>query len=298
MMTYQQAMRKLYTDMQLRGFSERTIDCYILGVKRFLNQTTKPNINALNEADFRSFLMALHQQDDLKASTINHYNSIIRFFYEVTLEKNINYKRIPHSKVHKSKPEVLSPDELLILFDEITNLKHFAFFINLYGSGLRISEMASLKTQDILKSKMLLHVSDGKGGKERFAPLTDAGYWALQQYWKRYRPKNARNYVFPDCTRTRSMSSAAFDSTIRKISNKSSLSKSVSAHALRHSFSTHMLQSGTDLMTLKEMLGHSSLSSTAIYLHLSLIDTSTKRSPADVSAEIQDRFAERMFFHA
>ena len=290
-------MRKLYTDMQLRGFSETTIDSYILGVKKFFTYVTNPNINALNEADFRSFLTALHQQDNLKASTINHYNSIVRFFYEVTLEKNLNYKRVPHAKTHKTRPEVLSPDELLILFDEITNFKHFAFFINLYGSGLRISEMASLKTQDILKNKMLLHVSDGKGGKERFAPLTDAGYWAFQLYWKRYRPGNARNYVFPDYTKTRSLSSAAFDSMIRKIAKESLLSKSVSSHTLRHSFATHMLQSGTDLMTLKEMLGHSSLSSTALYLHLSMVDTSNNRSPTDVTAELRDRFDTRMFCH-
>jgi len=239
----------------------------------------------------------LHQAGDVKTSTINNYNSILRFFYEVTLEKNLNYRRIPHSKVHKTRPEVLSPDELLVYFDEINNPKHFAFFLNLYGSGLRISEMASLKTHHIMKNKMLLHVRNGKGGKERFAPLTDAGYDAFQLYWRRYRPQNTLKYVFPDYTRTRHMSTRAFESLMKKKTEEAGLRKSISAHTLRHSFATHMLQSGTDLMTLKEMLGHSSLSSTAVYLHLSLVDQSNTRSPADVAAEIKARYNERMFIH-
>lgn len=296
-MTHQQAIRKLHTDMQLRGFSEHTNESYYLPTKRFLRQCKKTNVKALDESDFRAFLKQLHQQGNLQAATINQYNSAIRFFYEVTLEKNINYKRVPHAKKFKNRPAVLSPDELLAFFDQINNPKHFAFFLNLYGSGLRISEMVSLKTQDIDKKRMLIHVRRGKGGKERFTPLAEAGYQALRQYWKLYRPGNAHNYIFPDYTKTRTLSVDAFDLAFRKVSKEADLNKPVSAHTLRHSFATHSLQSGTDLMTLKEMLGHSALSSTAVYLHLSLVDKSNTRSPADVTAEIKARYDERMFIH-
>ncbi len=296
-MTHQQAIRKLYTDMQLRGFSEHTIESYYLPTKRFLRQCKKTNVKVLDESDFRAFLKQLHQQGNLKAATINQYNSAVRFFYEVTLEKNINYKRVPHAKKFKNRPTVFSPDELLVFFDQINNPKHFAFYLNLYGSGLRISEMVSLKTQDIDKKRMLIHVRRGKGDKERFALLTEAGYQALRQYWKLYRPGNTHKYVFPDYTRTRHMSTRAFESLMKKKTEEAGLRKSISPHSLRHSFATHSLQSGTDLMTLKEMLGHSSLSSTAVYLHLSLVDKSNTRSPIDVTAEIKARYDERMFVH-
>ncbi len=160
-MTHQQAIRKLHTDMQLRGFSEHTIESYYLPTKRFLHQCKKTNVKALDESDFRAFLKQLHQQGNLQTVTINLYNTAIRFFYEVTLEKNINYKRVPHSKTHKARPTVLFPDELMSLFDEINSPKHFAFFLNLYGSGLRINEMISLKTTDIDRKRMLIHVRRG-----------------------------------------------------------------------------------------------------------------------------------------
>lgn len=283
--------------MQLRGFSENTVESYSLPTIRFLNQCCKTDVISLDENDFRAYLLHLHNQGTLKPASINQYNSAIRFFYEVTLEKDINYKRIPHSKKHKTRPEVLSVPELISFFDNINNPKHFAFYLNLYGSGLRISEMVSLQTGDIDGKRMLLHVRNGKGGKERFTLLTEAGYKALQYYWKIYRPVNVQNYVFPDYTRTRTLSTDAFESMFKKVSKDAGLCKSATPHTLRHSFSTHSLQSGMDLMTLKEMLGHSSLSSTSVYLHLSLVDQSNKRSPSDVTAEIQSLFNERNFIH-
>ncbi len=283
--------------MQLRGFREKTVESYYLQSVKFLNQCCKTNVNSLDEKDFRQYLLRLHNQGTLKPSSINQYNSTIRFFYEVTLEKDINYKRVPHAKKHNTRPEILSVPELISFFGEINNPKHFAFYLNLYGSGLRISEMVSLQTRDIDGKRMLLHVRNGKGGKERFAPLTDAGYKALRYYWKTYRPVNAHNYVFPDCTKTRTLSTSGFMSLFKKLSKDAGLYKAATSHTLRHSFSTHSLQSGMDLMTLKEMLGHSSLSSTAVYLHLSLIDQSNKRSPSDVTSEIQSLFDERNLIH-
>ncbi|NQT60691.1 MAG: site-specific integrase [Bacteroidetes bacterium] len=216
-MTHQQALRKLQTDMQLRGFSTNTIESYSLPTVRFLSQCRKTDVRLLDEKDFRTHLLYLYNQEVLKPASINQYNSAIRFFYEVTLEKDINYKRVPHSKKHKTRPEVLSVSELISFFDEINNPKHFAFYLNLYGSGLRISEMVSLQTRDIDGKRMLLHVRNGKGGKERFAPLTDAGYTALQYYWKMYRPVNVHNYIFPDCTKTRTLTTKAFSSQFKKL---------------------------------------------------------------------------------
>ncbi len=220
-MTHQQAIRKLQTDMQLRGFSVHTTISYYLLTKKFLSQCKQANVKALDESDFRAYLVHLHEQGTLQTATINQYNSAVRFFYEITLGKDINYKRVPHAKVHKSRPAVLSPDELTAFFDEITNPKHFAFFLNLYGSGLRISELVSAKTTDIDGNRILIHVRRGKGDKERFAPLTDAGYAALRHYWKRYRPENPHKYVFPDYTRTRHMSPRSFESLYEKENRRS-----------------------------------------------------------------------------
>jgi len=233
-MTHQQALRKLLSDMQLRGFSENTVESYSLPIMQFLNQCCKTDVNSLEENDFRQHLLHLHNQGTLKPTTINRYNSAIRFFYEVTLEKDINYKRVPHSKLHKTRPEVLSIPELISFFGEINNPKHFAFFLNLYGSGLRISEMVSLQTGDIDGKRMLLHVRNGKGGKERFTSLTDAGYTALRYYWKTYRPVNIHNYVFPDCTKTRTLTPSGFMSLFKKLSKEAGLCKAATPHTLRY----------------------------------------------------------------
>ncbi len=148
-MTQPQTRRKLLQDMQLRGFSEDTISSYSIQCDCFLEFCKAKDTSKLTEKEFRAYLVHLTSRDDLAPSSINLYNSAVRFLYEVTLEKDINYKRVPHAKKPVTRPEVLTPQELEAFFKEVTRPKQFAFFLNLYGSGLRISEMIALRTNDI-----------------------------------------------------------------------------------------------------------------------------------------------------
>ena len=122
-----------------------------------------------------------------------------------------------------TRPEILTVDELTSFFAEVFKPKQFTFFLNLYGSGLCISEMIALRTSDIDGERMLLRVRSGKGRKERYAPLTRAGYEALRHYWKLYRPVNANDYVFPDTTRTRHLSLGTFEVPLKKIAKEAGI---------------------------------------------------------------------------
>lgn len=293
-MTLFQAKAKLVDDMKLRNFSENTIKSYSRKCLQFLDFSKVKDTSRLTEKEFRAYLLHLGTRE-LQASSINIHNSAVRFFYEVTLEKDINYKRVPHMKEPVTRPEIMTVGELASFFTEIAKPKRFAFFLNLYGSGLRISEMLALRTRDIDGERMLIRVRSGKGRKERYAPLTKAGYEALRYYWKLYRPVNANDYVFPDTTRTRPLSLGTFEAPFKKIAKEAGVCKNPTPHTLRHQFATHMLQSGTDLMTVKEMLGHSSLSSTTVYLHLSLVDKSNTKSPEELTGEFWAEYCERNF---
>lgn len=295
-MTLFQAKAKLIDDMKLRNFSKHTIKSYYRKCLKFLEFTKVKDTSRLTEKEFRAYLLYLGIKN-LKASTINIHNSAVRFFYEVTLEKNINYKRVPHMKEPLTRPEILTVGELRSFFAEVVKPRRFAFYLNLYTSGLRISEMLELRTSDIDGERMLIRVRSGKGRKERYAPLTKAGYEALRHYWKMFRPTNKSNFVFPDSTRTRTMSHDAFAAAIKKIANEAGICKNPTPHTYRRNFATHMLQSGTDLMTVKEMLGHSSLSSTTVYIHLSLVDKSNSKSPEELSGEFWAEYCERNFIH-
>lgn len=296
-MTQSQTRRKLLLDMQLRGFSPNTIDSYSIKCNRFLAFTKTRDASKLTEKEFRSYLLHLHQRGDLAPSSINLYNSAIRFLYEVTLEKDINYRRVPHAKEPIRRPAVLTVGELRSFFGHVERPKQFAFFLNLYGSGLRIGEMLALRTDDIDAKRMLLRVRCGKGNKERYAPLTEAGLEAFRHYWKLYRPGNTNDFVFPDYTKTRPQCANAFGAMFRKVAEDADIRKKATPHTLRHCFATHTLQSGTDLITLKEMLGHAALSSTAEYVHLSLVDRSNSRSPQELTAEFWAEYRERNFIH-
>ena len=152
--------------MKLRNFSPQTIETYYRNCLKFLDFTKVKDASKLTEKELRAYLLHLSNKD-LKAASINQYNSSVRFLYEVTLEKDLNYKRVPHMKKEKTRPEILTVGELESFFVNLVNLKHFAFIINLYGSGLRISEMLTLRTSDIDGKRMIIRIRSGKGRKER-----------------------------------------------------------------------------------------------------------------------------------
>jgi site-specific recombinase XerD len=192
----------------------------------------------------------------------------------------MNYLQIPRFKVPKKLPEILTRDEITEFFNHCTNIKHKALLLLAYGSGLRVGEIVRLKVKDIDSASMRVFVRGGKGKKDRYTILSEVALHALRDYWRKYRPKSSEGYLFPGMKNVGHISEAAVANAIDSVLARTSISKNVSPHTFRHCFSTHLLEDGYSLFQIKEMLGHSSLSSTTLYLHLA-DTTSGVISPAD-----------------
>jgi len=271
-------LRKLYEDMQLRNYSEHTQLAYGRAVREFLNRTGKA-VEVLDEQDVRNYVMHL-MGSGLSTSTINSYQAAIRFFFGVTLNRCMNYLQMPRMKEDKALPEILSRDEIASLLAHCGNLKHKAMFALAYGSGLRVSEICALRVQDIDSKEMRVFVKSGKRNKDRYTLLSQYTLEVLRDYWRHDRPNHPDGLLFPGWRNLSPMTSRSVNRAFDKWLGVAGITKKVSIHSLRHAFATHLLEDGTDLFTIKELLGHSSISSTTVYLHLANVN-SRAVSPAD-----------------
>jgi len=280
-MTNQQLITKMGVDMELRGMSEHTQRTYAGSIRRFLDFCENKNAELLNENDGRSYLIFLMRNEELSNASINTYNAAIRFFFEVTLNRTINYKQMPRFKKPKVLPDILNREETFQLINECTNLKHKSWFLLAYGSGLRASEIAALKVKDIDSESMRIFVRSGKGEKDRYTLLSYECLYTLREYWIAYRPNHSKEWLFPG---TANSPNQITPKTIGKAFQKRceilNITKDVSIHSLRHGFATHLLEDGASIQQIKDLLGHSSISSTLIYLHLANT-TAGIVSPAD-----------------
>ncbi len=173
-------------------------------------------------------------------------------------------EHIPFPKQPKKLPVVLSREEVTALFEALSNLKHRTILMTLYASGARVAEVLALQLRDIDSGRMLLHIRQGKGGKDRYVPLSQTLLEQLRRYWKQYRPFT---WLFPGADLHAPLTVGAVQKVCTKTAGKAGLSKKVSPHTFRHTFATHHLEAGTDLKTIQVMLGHRSLRTTAISLH-------------------------------
>ena len=279
MLSKQQALERMRTDIQLRGLSAKTEVKYIRFTEMFLDFCEHP-IEEINEMHVRDFLRNLIVGKNLAAKTVNVYNAAIRFFFAVTLNRNMNYLQIPRMKESKTLPVILSKEEISILVNSCDNIKHKAFFLLAYGSGLRASEVVSLKVKDIDSKSMRVFVRSGKGDKDRYTLLSENALYALRDYWRRYRPQSHEGWLFPGSDNVGHISADTFGSALIRTLCRTPITKNVTPHTLRHCFSTHLLEDGYSLLQIKELLGHSSITSTTVYLHLA--NTTEKiTSPAD-----------------
>lgn len=271
-------LEKLYQDMQLRSYSDHTQNVYGRAVRDFLAFSGKP-ADELNEQDVRNYILHL-MRGALSKSSINTYQSAIRFFFGVTLNRTMNYLQMPRLKEDKYLPEILSREEIARLLACCKNPKHKAMFALAYGSGLRVSEICALRVQDIDSKEMRVFVKRGKQSKDRYTLLSRYTLEVLRDYWRQDRPSSPDGLLFPGWRNLSPTTTDAVGLALKKWLRAANIDKDVSIHSLRHAFATHLLEDGTDLFTIKELLGHSSISSTTVYLHLANISARAV-SPAD-----------------
>ena len=211
---------------------------------------------------------------------MNSYSAAIRFLFAVTLNRTLNYLQIPRQKKRKTLPEVLTREEVFSIIESCENIKHKAILMVIYSSGLRVSEAAALKIQHIDSKTMRVFIEYGKGGKDRYTLLSEACLYVLREYWKAYRPNHSEGWLFLGTYGVSHITSRGIMSAFNEAVKRTHITKKVSIHTLRHSFATHLLEDGATLLQIKELLGHASIQSTTIYLHLANV-TSGIKSPLD-----------------
>jgi integrase/recombinase XerD len=249
--------QRFVEDLRLRNYAPRTIDTYVSRVVAFARHFGRcPKL--LGPEEVRTFQLHLLSRR-VSWSTFNQSICALRFLYGTTLGRAEQLPMIPFGKRPKKLPCVLSPEEVAQLLQAAEPGCDSILLATTYACGLRLSEVVSLKGQDIDSSRMVVHVRLAKGAKDRLVPLSLHLLAELRDYWRRYRPSGA---LFGQ--RCPGTVQRMFKRTLRR----TGISKPASMHTLRHSFATHMLEAGVDVLTLQKILGHRSLHTTALYLHL------------------------------
>jgi site-specific recombinase XerD len=257
--------QRLIEDLQLRNRSPRTIECYVHHVAEFARHF-HASPDQLGPEHIRAYQVYLAQEKRASWSVFNQAACALRFFYNVTLGRNYPREYVPFGKRPKKLPVVLSREELARLFACVKHPKHRILLRTAYAAGLRLSEVVHLQVGHTDSARMLLHVVQGKGAKDRLVPLSPQLLLELREYWKVCRP---RTWLFPGNPPDRPLHGASVQRALHRAALQAGLTKPISPHTLRHSFATHLMEAGVDLFTIQKLLGHRQLSTTAIYTHVS-----------------------------
>ena len=269
---------KMKMDMELRGYSPKTIKNYINHVSNFAKFYNK-SPKLLGEKEIRDYLHYCITEKKLSEGTVNYINASLKFFYTKTLNRYWNMDKIARVKEPKKLPAVLSPEEVKSIFDVTENLKHKAILMTVYSAGLRVSEVCNLKITDIDSKNMQILIRQGKGKKDRYSLLSKVNLEILREYWKRYHPTE---YLFSGRCRTDAITPRSVQRMLEKSIKKTRITKNATVHTLRHSFATHLLDAGTDICYIQRLLGHTRITTTTIYLHLRRMDLLNIKSPLDI----------------
>lgn len=269
--------QRMIQDMQLRNLAPGTQQHYISAVAAFARYFNL-SPDQLDVEAIRQYLLHLINERNLSAETINLQISALKFLYLVTLEMPWTDDYFPYLRRPCKLPVVLSHEELLAFFDHIPSLKYRAALMVCYGAGLRVSEAVRLKVADIDSRRMLIRVEQGKGARDRYAMLSPRLLDVLRRYYRATRPLE---YLFPSWRAKRHLTTAAVQIACREAAPHAGLRKRVTTHTLRHSFATHLLESGTDIRVIQVLLGHTRIDTTARYTAVSPQLIAATISPLD-----------------
>jgi integrase/recombinase XerD len=270
---------RMVQDLKLTGYSPVTARIYLHWTKSFARHFML-SPTKMGEKQIRSFLLHLLDVRKLSHQSYRQAYAALKFLYTVTLRRPFEVQWIPRRRSRpRPLPDVLAGSEVRVVIRAIEDLKYQVLTMTIYGAGLRVSEACRLCVKDIDSLRMLIHVRHGKGGKDRYVMLSERLLQALRQYWKKQRPGDL---FFPGRTKLGHLSPESVRKVLRQAAAKAGLEKHVTPHLLRHSFATHLLETGTNLAVIQALLGHRYLESTAGYTRISSRVLRRIRSPLDV----------------
>ncbi len=269
---------RMAADMELRAYRPSTHQEYLRCAKNFAAHYMKSPAE-MGEDQIREYLLYLIREKKAGPSTVKMSVAALKFLYTHTLERPEEVVRIPWPKVLKPLPTILSGTEVSRLLESFHSLKHRMIAMATYGAGLRISETCRLQAGDLDSDRMLLHVRNGKRGRDRYVMLPKRLLLWLRTYWREARPPGPG--LFPGRDPNGHIGADAVREAIRKATEDAGISKRVTPHVLRHSFATHLLETGTDIRTIQALLGHGSIRTTEHYLRVSKAHIGRVESPLD-----------------
>lgn len=274
-----QLAQRFREELRLRAYSPKTQKAYDRHVRDFLRSAQSSP--SLAEA-IRSYLLKRTTADGVSRSYHDQLVSALRLFCRHVLGASIEDLPLVRPRRERRLPTVLSREEVARLFRAVANPKHRAILMLTYSAGLRVSEVVRLKPADLDRARRLIHVQRGKGAKDRYTLLSDTAMRALEEYLE---GENAGAWLFPGARPSRPLSTRSVQKVVEHARVVAGIQKRFSVHVLRHSFATHLLEAGTDLRFIQELLGHGSARTTQVYTHVSTRDLRRIKSPLDMGAE-------------
>jgi len=277
-----QKIKKMIKDLELRGRSQPTIKNMVCTMNAFSRFYNKPP-ELLGEPEIINYLEYCIKTKKICRGTVNYINSTLKFFYVVTLEGSWSDLRVPRLRYDKKLPKYLTKDEVKLLLQSTTYLKHKAILSTIYSAGLRVSEVINLRISDIMSKEMKIRVRNGKRNKERYTLLSHINLELLRMYWKKFGYKNysPEDYLFISRLTKTKLTSRCVESAMDRAMQKAGIGKKATPHTLRHSFATHLMNDDVELVNIQTLMGHSNIKTTSIYLHVQDYQTLNIKSPLD-----------------
>ena len=270
--------QRMLQDMRVRNLAETTQLSYVQQVAAFAKHFNR-SPERLGPEDIRTYQVYLTEQRKLSPATMCVVSGALRFIYEVTLKREWADSAIAVPKKPFKLPVILSPDEVIRFLECVRGRMMPTLLTTIYAAGLRVSEVAHLTAADIDSQRMMLHVQQGKGHKDRYVMLSPRLLDILRIYWRAQRPVQ---WLFPGRVPGEPISRYAVALACRNAHRRCGIKKPITAHSLRHAFATHLLEAGTDVRRIQLLMGHRSLATTARYLAVARSTVCATTSPLDL----------------
>ena len=264
--------------LKSRRYSDNTIKTYTEALKSFLLFFNTKPIEEITNEDIIIYNNEFILKNKLSASYQNQIVNAVKLFFRTIVNKMMNQELIHRPKGEKKLPNVLSKEEVKLILGALSNIKHKTMLSLIYSCGLRRSELLKLKPSDIDSKRNIIIVRAAKGKKDRIVPLSDKILEMLREYYKTHKPKT---WLFEGQNENQPYDERSLSNVLKQALAKTNIKKPVSLHWLRHSYATHLLEAGTDLRYIQEILGHSSSRTTEIYTHVSTQSIQKIISPFD-----------------